>query len=75
MDQHCFKIVNANRLDKRSYVSFYFEDKRIREYCGKRLKLDIFQSFKKCCGENQVIAKAQSGVDKSSEGRSLSGGA
>jgi len=58
MDQYCFKIVNANRLDKRSYVSFYLKGKRIREYCGKRLKLNIFPNHSESVAEkNRLLRK------------------
>lgn len=58
MDQYCFKIVNAHRLDKRSYVSFYLKGKRIREYCGKCLKLNIFPNHSKSVAEkNRLLRK------------------
>lgn len=66
MDQYCFKIVNAHRLDKRSYVRFYLKGKRIREYCGKCLKLNIFPNHSKSVAEkNSLLRKLKTELIKS----------
>lgn len=42
MEGYNFRIVNADTLNKRSYVSFYLDGKRTREYCGNSLRISIY---------------------------------
>jgi hypothetical protein len=57
MDQYNFRIVNAGYLDKRSYVCFYLDGKRMREYCGNNLQMNIFPNRAKNVREKNSLLK------------------
>jgi len=57
MDQYNFRIVNAGRLDKRSYVCFYLDGKRMRDYCGNNLQMNIFPNRAKSVTEKNRLLK------------------
>jgi len=40
-------IVTSNDLERRAYITFYFENKRIREYKGNNLDLRIYPNYAK----------------------------
>lgn len=49
------KIVTTNDLTARSYVSFYYNGTRCREYNGKKLKLDISPNYAKTIYERNSL--------------------
>lgn len=57
MDQYNFRIVNAGRLDKRSYVCFYLNGRRMREYCGNNLQMNIFPNRAKNVTEKNRLLR------------------
>jgi len=51
------KIVTSDDLDKRSYVTFYFNDERIREYNGKSIGLKITPNRSSTLQERELLLK------------------
>jgi len=54
------KIILNEQLTIRSYITFYFDGKRFREYNGKRLKLDINPNYAKTIADRKrLLTKLQ----------------
>ena len=51
------KIVSSDDLTKRSYVCFYLDGKRIREFNGKSLGLDIKPNFANTIQEREKLLR------------------
>lgn len=51
------KIVTTDNLKTRSYISFYFKDKRIREFNGNNLNLDIKPNYAKTINERDRLLR------------------
>lgn len=51
------KIVSSDTLEKRSYITFYFNGKRIREFNGNNLDQDIKPNFAKTIKERDYLLK------------------
>lgn len=65
------KIVTSDDLTKRSYVEFYFNNHRIREYHGKNVALIINPNRAKTIVErNQLLSKLQFELKKALEANS-----
>jgi integrase len=57
MDHYHFRIVNPNGLKSRSYISFYMDGMRMREYNGNNLMLPIHPNRAKSEGEKSRLLK------------------
>jgi hypothetical protein len=57
MESYNFRIVNLHGLKGRSYVSFYMNGKRFREYNGNNLQLKIYPNRSKSIKEKVRLLK------------------
>lgn len=51
------KIVNPTDIKARAYIEYYYEEKRFREYNGKRLKLDVNPNRSKSFKQREASLK------------------
>ncbi|MCF8452098.1 MAG: tyrosine-type recombinase/integrase [Pedobacter sp.] len=51
------RIVTSNDLNKRSYVTFYYKGKRVREYNGNNIGIDLKPNYAKTIRERSKLLK------------------
>ena len=62
------KIVTPNKKGERAYVTFYYNGKRLREYNGNRLNLNLNPNqFDKVIDRNRILEKLQFEFSKALE--------